>query len=172
MELRQRPTREMERVAASSAARESSTSGPASARERVVGRLGQLRNGLIQDLVHPPWRPPRHRAVAKGDIPSDGGRRWRTGRSKASSPHGQTVNTMVDHFLVRLRGHPRGPRGRHRGKLGGRPRSGRGGRGRTSRTRQPDASNLTSQVRNIATVTTAVANGDLTKKITVTQERS
>src|SRR5437016_12268100 len=28
------------------------------------------------------------------------------------------------------------------------------------------ASNLTSQVRNIATVTTAVANGDLTKKIT------
>src|SRR5262249_7508626 len=29
------------------------------------------------------------------------------------------------------------------------------------------ASNLTSQVRNIAAVTTAVANGDLTKKITV-----
>src|SRR5436305_2007612 len=29
------------------------------------------------------------------------------------------------------------------------------------------ASNLTSQVRNIAQVTTAVANGDLTKKITV-----
>jgi HAMP domain-containing protein len=29
------------------------------------------------------------------------------------------------------------------------------------------ASNLTSQVRNIASVTTAVANGDLTKKITV-----
>src|SRR2546429_3556650 len=29
------------------------------------------------------------------------------------------------------------------------------------------AANLTSQVRNIATVTTAVANGDLTKKITV-----
>lgn len=29
------------------------------------------------------------------------------------------------------------------------------------------AGNLTGQVRNIATVTTAVANGDLTKKITV-----
>jgi HAMP domain-containing protein len=29
------------------------------------------------------------------------------------------------------------------------------------------AANLTSQVRNIATVTTAVANGDLTKKMTV-----
>src|SRR5438045_3389293 len=29
------------------------------------------------------------------------------------------------------------------------------------------AGNLTAQVRNIATVTTAVANGDLTKKITV-----
>ncbi len=29
------------------------------------------------------------------------------------------------------------------------------------------AANLTSQVRNIAAVTTAVANGDLSKKITV-----
>ena len=29
------------------------------------------------------------------------------------------------------------------------------------------AGNLTAQVRNIATVTTAVANGNLTKKITV-----
>ena len=29
------------------------------------------------------------------------------------------------------------------------------------------AANLTAQVRNIAEVTTAVANGDLTKKITV-----
>ena len=33
--------------------------------------------------------------------------------------------------------------------------------------RQPMASNLTGQVRNIAEVTTAVANGDLTKKVTV-----
>src|SRR5947199_920870 len=32
------------------------------------------------------------------------------------------------------------------------------------------ASNLTGQVRNIAEVTTAVANGDLSKKITVTVE--
>ncbi len=32
------------------------------------------------------------------------------------------------------------------------------------------ASNLTTQVRNIAQVTTAVANGDLTKKITVRGE--
>ena len=32
------------------------------------------------------------------------------------------------------------------------------------------AGNLTGQVRNIAEVTTAVANGDLTKKVTVTSE--
>ena len=38
---------------------------------------------------------------------------------------------------------------------------------RSNRERQLDASNLTGQVRNIAEVTIAVANGDLSKKITV-----
>ena len=71
---------------------------------------------------------------------------------------------------VRLRGHPRGPRGRHRGPAG-RPGR-REGRGRhlegPHRLRQLHGqSNLTGQVRNIAEVTTAVANGDLSKKITV-----
>ena len=56
------------------------------------------------------------------------------------------------------------------GKLGGQAR--RGGRRRhlegPDRQRQPRwPSNLTGQVRNIAEVTTAVANGDLSKKITV-----
>jgi hypothetical protein len=40
-------------------------------------------------------------------------------------------------------------------------------RGRTSPTRQRHGRNLTGQVRNIAEVTTAVANGDLSQKITV-----
>ena len=38
---------------------------------------------------------------------------------------------------------------------------------RFNRQRKQMASNLTAQVRNIADVTTAVANGDLSKKITV-----
>ncbi len=38
---------------------------------------------------------------------------------------------------------------------------------RFDRQRQLDGGNLTSQVRNIAHVTTAVANGDLSRKITV-----
>ena len=75
-----------------------------------------------------------------------------------------TINTMVDQLsLVRRRGHARRARGRHRGQA---RRSGR--RARASRhvegphrQRQQLADNLTSQVRNIAEVTTAVAQGDL-----------
>jgi nitrogen fixation/metabolism regulation signal transduction histidine kinase len=37
----------------------------------------------------------------------------------------------------------------------------------SDRFRKPDGSNLTAQVRNIAEVTTAVAKGDLSRKITV-----
>ena len=81
-----------------------------------------------------------------------------------------TINTMVDQLsLVRRRGDPRGPRGGHRGQAG---RSGQGAR-RVRHVEGPDrqrellAGNLTSQVRNIAQVTTAVANGDLSQKITV-----
>ena len=55
------------------------------------------------------------------------------------------------------------------GKLGGQARG--QGRGRnlegSDRQREFMAGNLTAQVRNIAEVTTAVANGDLSKKITV-----
>ena len=82
-----------------------------------------------------------------------------------------TINTMVDQLsLVRRRGHPRRARGRHRGHASAaRPRS------RASPASWKDltenvntlADNLTDQVRNIADVTTAVANGDLSQKITV-----
>ena len=81
-----------------------------------------------------------------------------------------TINTMVDQLtLVRRRGDARGARGRHRRQA---RRPGRG-EGRRRHVEGPDrlvnfmAGNLTGQVRNIAEVTTAVANGDLSKKITV-----
>ena len=82
-----------------------------------------------------------------------------------------TINTMVDQLsLVRRRGHARRARGRHGGQA---RRPGRG-RGRVSGTWRDLteyvnqlADNLTDQVRNIAQVTTAVADGDLSQKITV-----
>ena len=72
--------------------------------------------------------------------------------------------------LFRLGGYARGARGRHRGTAW-RPRP----TSRAWRASWKDltdsvngmASNLTAQVRNIAEVTTAVAGGDLSKKITV-----
>ena len=80
------------------------------------------------------------------------------------------MNTMVDQLsLVRRRGDPRGPRGRHRGQARW---PGAGARRRRYVADLTDnvnlmAANLTGQVRNIAQVTTAVAQGDLSQKITV-----
>ena len=72
--------------------------------------------------------------------------------------------------VLRLGSHPRGARSRHR-RQARRPGAGprrRAARGRTSPTTSTQmAGNLTAQVRNIAEVTIAVANGDLSKKITV-----
>ena len=72
----------------------------------------------------------------------------------------ETMNAMVDQLLVvRRRGDPRGPRGRHRGQA---RRPGRGA-GRGGHLEGPHrrvnsmAGNLTSQVRNIAQIVTAVA---------------
>ena len=70
---------------------------------------------------------------------------------------------------LRRRGHPRRPRGRHRGQPR-RPAKVGGVSGvwkDLTDNVNSMADNLTSQVRNIAQVTTAVANGDLTKKIDV-----
>ena len=71
--------------------------------------------------------------------------------------------------LVRVGSDPRGPRSGHRRKA---RRPGRRARRRRhvedlTDTVNSMAGNLTGQVRNIADVTTAVANGDLSKKITV-----
>ena len=82
-----------------------------------------------------------------------------------------TINTMVDQLsFVRVRSDPRGPRSRYRrqaGRTGRRARRRRYVEGFDRLSVNSMAGNLTGQVRNIAEVTTAVANGDLSKKITV-----
>ena len=81
-----------------------------------------------------------------------------------------TINTMVDQLRsFALGSDPRGPRSRHRRQTrrpGRRERRGRHLEG-SHRQRELDGRQPDGQVRNIAEVTTAVANGDLSKKITV-----
>jgi HAMP domain-containing protein len=105
-------------------------------------------------------------AVALGDLPrrspwTCAARSW---SSRTPSTPWWTSSTL------RLRGDARGARGGHRGQA---RRPGAGARGRGTWKDLTDnvnsmASNLTGQVRNIAEVTTAVARGDLSKKITWT----
>ena len=105
-------------------------------------------------------------AVAEGDL-SQKISVEAQGRGRAPRRHAQHDGRPAP--LVRRRGHARGARGRHRGQAR-RPGRGRGvsgtWRGLTENVNLM-ATNLTDQVRNIAQVTTAVANGDLSKKITV-----
>jgi HAMP domain-containing protein len=81
-----------------------------------------------------------------------------------------TLNTMVDQLRsFGRRGdarRSRGGDGRAARRPGRRPRC-RGHLEGPDRQRQPSRGNLTTQVRNIAEVTTAVARGDLSRKITV-----
>jgi HAMP domain-containing protein len=81
----------------------------------------------------------------------------------------ETLNTMVDQLNAFASEVTRVAREvGTEAKLGGRPMcSRRGHLEGPDRQRHFMASNLTAQVRNIAGVTTAVANGDLSKKITV-----
>jgi HAMP domain-containing protein len=76
------------------------------------------------------------------------------------------INIMVDQLvLVRRRSDARRPRGRHRGKLGGQAQvKGVSGTWKDLTDNVNFmAGNLTSQVRGIAKVVTAVANGDLAR---------
>jgi HAMP domain-containing protein len=81
-----------------------------------------------------------------------------------------TINTMVDQLnAFASRSDARGARSRHR-RQARRPGDVRGVAGTwkdLTDSVNSMASNLTNQVRNIAGVTTAVAKGDLTTKITV-----
>ncbi|MBA3710633.1 MAG: HAMP domain-containing protein, partial [Planctomycetes bacterium] len=129
-------------------------------------------NVLIDDLVHPTSETARViGAVAKGDL----------SQSMALDIEGRplqgeflrtavTVNTMVDQLASFASEVTRVAREvGTEGKLGGQARvTGVAGTWKDLTDNvNLMASNLTSQVRNIATVTTAVANGDLTKKVTV-----
>src|ERR1043166_161914 len=173
IEVKQKLTRELERIS------------------RVVGKEGRINqrayledtggswglainsvNNLISDLVYPTSEMARViGAVAKGDLgqtvslESDGkpllGEFLRTAK---------TVNTMVAQLGLFASEVTRVAREvGTEGKLGGQARV--KGVADTWKDLTDSvntlADNLTSQVRNIATVTTAVANGDLTQKITV-----
>src|SRR5436190_1313987 len=129
-------------------------------------------NGLISDLVHPISETARVLgAVAKGDLSQtmaleiEGrpleGEFLRTAK---------TVNTMVDQLSSFASEVTRVAREvGTEGKLGGQAEvKGVAGTWKDlTDSVNSMARNLTAQVRNIAAVTTAVANGDLSKKITV-----
>ncbi len=129
-------------------------------------------NNLIECLVHPTRETARViGAVAKGDLSQTmaleiGGRKLEGEFLRTA----KTVNTMVDQLGAFASEVTRVAREvGTEGKLGGQARvKGVAGTWKDLTDNvNLMASNLTSQVRNIATVTTAVATGDLTKKITV-----
>ncbi|HET7624522.1 MAG TPA: HAMP domain-containing protein, partial [Verrucomicrobiae bacterium] len=158
---------------------------------RVVGREGKIQerlslgkvsgawaervnsvNTLIDCLAHPVSETARViGAVAKGDLSQTmaleiGGRKLEGEFLRTA----KTVNTMVNQlggFAAEVNRVAREVG--TEGKLGGQAKvKGVAGTWKDLTDNvNLMASNLTSQVRNIATVTTAVANGDLTKKITV-----
>src|SRR5213082_664491 len=129
-------------------------------------------NTLIGDLVHPTSEMARViGAVAKGDLSKTMAREI-DGRPLQGEflRTAKTVNTMVDQlgaFASEVRRVARDVG--TEGKLGGQAKvKGVAGTWKDlTENVNSMAGNLTSQVRNIAEVTTAVANGDLTKKITV-----
>ena len=153
-------------------AKEVGTEGRAGGQARVEGVAGVWRD--LTDNVEPARRQPdgpAARRVRRGH----GHRRRRPdpqdhGRGAGRDPAGQGGDQLHGRPALRLcrRGDARGPRGGHGGLLGG-------------KADVPDvagtwkdltdsvnfmAGSLTSQVRDIAQVTTAVANGDLSQKIT------
>ena len=136
-----------------------------------AGSIGSV-NALIDDLVHPTSEMARViGAVAKGDL-SKAMETEIEGRplEGAFLRTAKTVNTMVDQLGAFASEVTRGAREVGTvGKLGGQAKvKGVAGTWKDlTENVNLMAGNLTAQVRNIATVTTAVANGDLKKKITV-----
>ena len=130
-------------------------------------------NALVRDLVHPVRETARViGAVAKGDLSQIDGAGDRTSdRWKASScapPKPSTRWSISSASFAREVTRVAREVGTE-GKLGGQAKvKGVAGTWKDLTDNvNLMAGNLTGQVRNIATVTTAVANGDLTKKITV-----
>jgi HAMP domain-containing protein/signal transduction histidine kinase len=136
-----------------------------------AGSIGSV-NALIDDLVHPTSEMARViGAVAKGDL-SKTMETEIEGRplEGAFLRTAKTVNTMVDQLGAFASEVTRVAREvGTEGKLGGQAKvKGVAGTWKDlTENVNLMAGNLTAQVRNIATVTTAVANGDLKKKITV-----
>src|SRR6202045_4285595 len=128
-------------------------------------------NTLIGDLVHPTSEMSRViGAVAKGDLSKKMARGIEGRRLQGEFLRtAKTVNTMVDQLGAFASEVTRVAREvGTEGKLGGQAKvKGVAGTWKDlTENVNLMAGNLTAQVRNIATVTTAVANGDLTKKIT------
>ena len=129
-------------------------------------------NDLIGDLVRPTSEMARViGAVAKGDLSQTMATEIEGWRLKGEFLHtARTVNAMVGQLGAFASEVTRVAREvGTEGKLGGQAKvKGVAGTWKDlTENVNLMASNLTSQVRNIATVTTAVANGDLAKKITV-----
>src|SRR5437016_395617 len=129
-------------------------------------------NDLIDDLVHPTSETARViGAVAQGDLSQtmalESGDRPLQGEFLRTA---KTINKMVDQLSSFASEVTRVAREvGTEGKLGGQAKvKGVAGTWKDlTDSVNSMASNLTGQVRNIAEVTTAVANGDLSKKITV-----
>src|SRR5258708_2308101 len=136
------------------------------------GDVIQCINVLIGDLVRPTSEMARViGAVAKGDLSQTVATEIEGRPLKGEFLHtAKTVNAMVGQLSAFASEVTRVAREvGTEGKLGGQAKvKGVAGTWKDLTDNvNLMASNLTSQVRNIATVTTAVANGDLTKKITV-----
>jgi HAMP domain-containing protein len=154
-------------------AREVGTDGKLGGQAQVPGVGRNMERPHRQRQFHgeQPHRPgPQHR---RGDDcggprrlePQD--HRGRARRDPGAEEHDQHDGRPAERF--RLGGNARGPRGGHR-RQARRPGPGaRRGRNMEDLTDNVNsmAQNLTGQVRNIADVATAVANGDLSRKISV-----
>ncbi len=140
------------------------------------GEMESSVNTLIDDLLWPTTEVTRAiAAVAQGDlletVPLDVDGRPLQGEFLRSATIVNTHDQAARR--VHLGGNARRARGRDAGQAG-RPGAGAGGNRRVeglTESVNSMASNLTAQVRNIADVTIAVANGDLSKKITVGRAR-
>ena len=154
-------------------AREVGTEGKLGGQARVEGVSGTWKDltdsvNFMAGEPHGPGAQHRGRDDGRGHrrlVEEDHGRR--EGRNSRAEEHHQHDGRSAQ--LVRRGSDPRGPRSGHR-RQARRPgrREGRAGTWKDlTDSVNFMASNLTGQVRNIADVTTAVATGDLSKKITV-----